>query len=464
MNKKYDVIIVGAGIGGYMTAIKSAQSGFKTLIVEKEYFGGVCLNVGCIPTKALLKSSKTFDMFKHASDMGIDLADPNSIKPNWSMMQKRKNQVISKLVNGVQYLLKKNKVDVIKGEAIPVDKNTIKVKNEVYSTNNLIIATGSLPRHLPLPGFETHRKSGFLLDSTTALSLKSIPKHLIIIGGGVIGIEFAFMFSELGSQVTIVEGLPFILNPLDLDVRKEIAKVLQHKKIKVFTKASVKEIKNNQIIFLDENNKSQTIKGDFCLESVGRVPYVSGFDRVGIKLNKQHQIITDEYFKTNIDNVFAIGDVNGKSMLAHSASAQGLMVIYNLKNPNKKYTINSNRIPNCIYSHPSVGSVGITEQDAIEKKLEYTKFVFPMTAIGKAIADGDTKGFVKILITKKYKEIIGAHIVCETATDMISEITAVMECEGTIDEVALTIHPHPTLSEAVGETAHALKDNKPISM
>ncbi|WP_425380352.1 dihydrolipoyl dehydrogenase [Spiroplasma endosymbiont of Stenodema calcarata] len=455
MENKYDVIVVGAGPGGYVAAIKAAQEGFKTLIIEKEYFGGVCLNVGCIPTKALLKSSKVYDLIGHADNYGIDITKMTEVAPNWLKMQERKAKVVTQLTKGVEFLLKKNKVDLVKGEAKAIDKNTIEVAGKRYTCTNLIIATGSVSRNLPLPGFEEAAKAGYVISSTEALSLPQIPKKLAIIGGGVIGIEFACLYRRLGTEVTILQGLDTILELLDKDIREELTKLLIKNNVKIETNVKIKEIKDKTVIYDNSAGKEVKLTTDYCLVSVGRAPIITGFENIGLKIGERKNIEVDDQCRTNLPGVYAIGDVVGKAMLAHVASTQGLLVINNLKGKNDK--MNYNRIPWCIYSFPEVATVGITEEQAIKDKIAYKAFKFPLAANGKAIADGETDGFVKILCEPKYGEILGAHIVAATATDMISEITVCMETEGTIHEFGKAIHPHPTLSEVLMEVAHGLE-------
>ncbi|WP_338965443.1 MULTISPECIES: dihydrolipoyl dehydrogenase [unclassified Spiroplasma] len=455
MENKYDVIVVGAGPGGYVAAIKAAQEGLKTLIIEKEYYGGVCLNVGCIPTKALLKSSKVYDLIGHADTYGIDISKMTEVAPNWVKMQERKAKVVTQLTKGVEFLLKKNKVDLVKGEAKAIDKNTIEVAGKRYTCTNLIIATGSVSRNLPLPGFEQAEKDGYVISSTEALSLPKIPKKLAIIGGGVIGIEFACLYRRLGTEVTILQGLDTILEMLDKDIREELTKLLIKNKVKIETSVKIKEIKGKTVIYDNSEGKEVKLATDYCLVSVGRVPVTTGFENIGLKIGERKNIEVDDQCRTNLPGVYAIGDVVGRAMLAHVASSQGLLVIDNIKGKNEK--MNYNRIPSCIYSFPEVATVGITEEQAIKDKIAYKAFKFPLSANGKALADGETDGFVKILCEPKYGEILGAHIIAATATDMISEITVCMETEGTIHEFGKAIHPHPTLSEVLMEVAHCLE-------
>ncbi len=466
--KHYDVIIVGAGVGGYVCAIKCSQLGLKTLAIEKNKYGGVCLNIGCIPTKSLLKSADLYEQItRHASNYGIKV-DLKGVKADWKAIQDRKNGIVDKLTTGVKGLLRKNKVDTVEGEAIAIDKNNIKVGEVVYTTDNLIIATGSVPNTLNIPGAKEAAEKNWLIDSTGALALSEIPKELIVIGGGVIGIEFACVYKRLGSKVTILQFLPKILEMLDDDVSKEMTKILLERgNLEIITGANTKEFKDGSVVY-EKDGKLHTIKADYCLQSVGRKVVTSGFDNLGLEKNDKGHININEYCETNIDGVYAIGDVTGKIMLAHVASHEGLVAANRIarKLGNDKaedIIMNFDRVPSCIYTHPEVASVGFTEEQVKSKNIKYQAYKFPFAAIGKALADGNTDGFVKIICEPEHKQVLGAHIICNTATDMISEITTLMECEGTITELSRAIHPHPTLSEAIGEAAEALEFGKPIN-
>nr|VZS00640.1 Dihydrolipoyl dehydrogenase [Mycoplasma feriruminatoris] len=464
----FDVCVIGAGIGGYVTAIKSAQLGLKTLIIEKQYYGGVCLNVGCIPTKTLLKTSHVYhDIMHKAKELGIVLQNTENVVIDWAQALERKNGVVKKLTGGVKYLLDKNKVTQIKGEAVALDKNTISVNNKNYRVNNLVIASGSTPNHLPLPGFDQGRKDGIIIDSTGILSVPKIPETLVVIGGGVIGIEFSCLFASLGTKVTVLQGLPTVLEMLDKDIIDAMTKELKNRyNIEVITNASVKEFKDGAVVY-QIYGKDQMIKGEYVLESVGRKTSITGFENIGLELTPRNGIVVNEYQETNLENVYAIGDVIGKAMLAQTA-VKGAIVAANriAKKANKEHAedivMDYNKVPSCIYTHPEVSMIGKTEQQLKQENIEYKAFKFPFSAIGKALADDDTSGFVKIIVEPKYKTILGAHIIGNRATEMISEITAVIECEGTITEIANTIHPHPTMSEAIGEAAEALETGKAI--
>ncbi len=452
---KYDLIIIGAGPGGYLAAMRAKQRGFKkVMIVEQQWWGGVCLNVGCIPTKALLKCSKVYNFITHASSYGIEV--PKKVASiDWTKMQSRKAVVVGKLSGAVKFLMKKYKVDVVEGKAAAKDQHTIIVKDKEYEFEKLLLATGSEPRHLPLDGFAEARKAGFLLDSTSMLALKNLPKSMITIGGGVIGLEFSFMMAELGVEVTILQGLDTILEILDQDISKEMTKIaLENKKIKIITNALVKGAKDKSILY-QKDGKDCSIKADICLEAVGRVPTSEGFDNIGITRGKINSIVVNEKMQTNLSHIYAIGDVIGISMLAHTAYKEAKVAIDNMVGI--ETTIDYEQIPNCIYTSPEVASVGLTEAQAKTKEIDYKTAILPLGVSGKAIADGATDGFMKLIIEKKYGAIIGAHIICPTATDMISDVTTLMATEGTITEFANVVRPHPTYNELLTDVGEGLE-------
>ncbi len=455
--KEYDLIVIGSGPGGYIAAAEAGKAGIKTAIVEKGAYGGVCLNIGCIPTKTLLKSSQVYDYINHADKYGIEVRDlVHNITPQWSAMQKRKQKVVAKLNKAVEFLMRSNNVDMIKGTAAAKDANTIVVEGEEIKFKYLILATGSKPRHLPLPGFEEAQNNGFLINSTGALGLEMIPRKLAVIGGGVIGMEFACLFNELGSEVTILQGLPTILEMLDSDVARTMTKIFTQKGIKIFPNSKIIKIANKAIYFENKEGALEHIEADFCLESVGRQPYIEGFDSLNLQKGKIGNIETNEYMQTNIAHIYAIGDVNGRSMLAHTASKEALIAVGHIQGGSSK--MRYDQIPNAMYTHPEVACVGMTEAQIKEHDVPYTKSLLPLSSIGKALADGATEGFIKILAGKKYNNILGVHMVAPTATDMIGEITAALASEATVAEIANAVHPHPTYSEAIYEAARKMKE------
>lgn len=448
--KSYDVIVIGSGPGGYVAAEHAAKHGLKTLCIEEENFGGVCLNKGCIPTKTLLKSSKINQEIVHAVEFGVDGIDLSKISLNWEKIQNRKNDVVKRLVMGVQGLLKTAKADTIKGHATVVDKTTVEVNGEKIGFKNLILATGSNARKFNLPGFEAGYASGRVVTSDEALSLKAIPKKFTVIGGGVIGVEFAILFAELGSEVTILQGVDRILEVLDNDISVEITKLLVSKGIKIETNVAIKEFKDNKVVY-EKDGQLLSNESDICLTSVGRVPNTDIVKHLGINMAKNGSIITDDQMKTSIPNIYAIGDCTSKIMLAHSAYKNAIVAVDTILN--KKAKMDLNKVPSCIYTHPEVASIGKTEEQLIAEKANYCKVKYPMMYIGKALADGESFGFFKLLADKNTGEILGCHIVSENASDLIAEIALAMETEATVNTLVETIHPHPTISEVVWEAA-----------
>ena len=444
----YDLIIIGAGPGGYVAAIKAGQLGAKVLLIEKEAVGGVCLNHGCIPTKALLKNAKLYRDFMHASDFGITVT--GEVTFDFKKMVGRKDKVVKELTNGVNYLLKKNKVEVIRGEAFLEAANIVRVNNELYETKKVILATGSSPILPPIDGVEASYKTGALVTSRELLNITKIPQDFVIVGGGVIGVEFATIFALLGSKVTIIEKLPTILPSIDVSIRDAYLKELTALGIKVITDAEVIKVTDKEVTYIvtDDTKKVST---NLTLMAVGTRPNSRAFKNLEIKLNGA-SVVTNEYLETTVPGVYAIGDLNGKMMLAHTASHEAFVAVNHalgLKTAPMDYS----KIPQAIYGLPEIAAVGLTEQDAIESGVKFKTSIFPFSASGKALADNDKRGFIKLIVTEEYGEIIGAHIIWRQATEMISELVLALNLEATTDELASMIHPHPTLAETVGEAA-----------
>ncbi len=440
----YDVIVIGGGPGGYVAAIKAAQLGGKVLLAEKENLGGVCLNKGCIPTKTLLKASGLYKSLKKAGQFGITIENASF---DFGKMMKRKQEVVNTLVSGIKGLIKANGIELVNGEARIQDSSKVSINGMVYEARNIIVATGSRPVMPDIKGIKT----GKVMDSDALLTMEDIPASMVIIGGGVIGVEFAVLLSELGCQVTILEMMDEILFMADGDVIKEARRILQSNGVNIITAAKVIEIAGDKVTYEKDGGKQQA-EGQRVLMSVGRTPNTDRdeLDRLGIKHDKG-KIITDEKMQTNVSGIYAIGDVNGKFMLAHVASEEGIVAAENIFGHPARMDYNS--IPQCIYSHPEIAWVGMSEKEAMAKGHEINIGKFPLAANGKSLAEGDTSGFIKIIADKKYNEILGVHIVCAHATDMISEGTLAISLEATAKEVASVVHPHPTVSEAVMEAA-----------
>ncbi len=456
--KTYDLIVIGGGPGGYVAAIKAAQLGAKVALIEKEAVGGICLNHGCIPTKTLLKNSKVYKTVKQALEYGIVI--DGEVRVDWKAMLKRKDSVVKRLTGGVSALLKKNGVDVFKGEAKVIDPKKVSVNDETLETKHLIIATGASPIVPPIPGLKEGLEKGIVKTSRELLVVDDIPKHLVIIGGGVIGCEFATIFSPLGTKVTIIEKLDGILPNMDQDIRDAYTKILKKDGIEIFANAEVKAVKDQEVTYAHEG-KDHTVKADVILLSVGMRANLGGLEALDLKTSKQG-IETNDKLETNIPGVYAIGDVNGKYMLAHVASAEGLVAVENLFG-HKQATLKYSRVPNAVYGSPEIATIGLTEAEAKAQGKTFKVSTFPLAANGRALSENEKDGFVKLIVDETYKEIIGAHILAYNASEMIAEVGVVLELEGTAYEIASTIHAHPTLSEIMMEAAHGAID-KPIHM
>ncbi len=452
----FDIVIVGGGPGGYVAAIKAGQLGYKVAVIERENVGGVCLNWGCIPTKTLLKSAKVFEQFKHAKDYGIDVK-PDAFSANFPDMIKRKDSVVRRLTGGVAALLKKNGATLIKGFGEVLDSNHVKVGDETLEAKFIILATGASVIMPPIPGLQEGFESGFVLTSKEILDLKSLPSSLVIVGGGVIGLEFATIFSSLGTKVTVIEKLPVILSSIDDELRGLFHKKMLKDGIQIMTSATVTNL-NKQSVTYEVAGQSFEVKTDKVLMAVGMKPNTKSFASLNLAMEKSGVQVNDR-MQTSVANVYAIGDVTGKYMLAHVASHAGLVAIDHIHGLDTKMDYKS--IPSGIYTFPEIAMVGLTEQDAKAQGINYKVSTFPLAANGKAMGENEKDGLVKIIVSQPYHEIIGVHILAPAATEMITEATLAMNLEATAEELVHTIHPHPTLSEMIMEAAHGIID-KPI--
>ena len=465
---QYNVTVIGSGPGGYVAAIRCAQLGFKTAIVEKyDTLGGTCLNVGCIPSKAMLDSTEHFHNAAHTfKEHGIDISEP---KVNFTQMVARKADVVKQNVDGIAFLMKKNKIDVLKGMGSFVDKNTIKVtakdgKETTVTTDNVIIATGSKPSNLPFAPIDKKR----IISSTEALELKEVPKHLIIVGGGVIGMELGSVYARIGSKVSVVEYLDSLIPTMDGTMGKELLKSTKKLGMDFYLghKVTALENKGKEVVLKAEPKNGGAVielKGDYCLVSVGRRPYTDGLglDKAGIETVKG-QIPVDDHLKTKVDNIYAIGDVIRGAMLAHKAEEEGVYVAERLAG--QKPHVNYLLIPGVVYTWPEVASVGYTEEQLKEQSRAYKIGSFPYKALGRARASMDVDGLVKILADKVTDEILGVHIIGARAADMIAAGVVAMEYRASAEDVARMSHAHPTYMEAVKEACLAATANRPIHM
>lgn len=462
----YDVVIIGSGPGGYVGAIRCAQLGLKTAIIEKyDTLGGTCLNVGCIPSKALLDSSEHFhtathDFTKHGIDVG-------SLKVNMKQMIARKNEVVSQTCDGVKYLMDKNKIDVLHGLGSFVDKNTIQItdskgKTTKISTKNTIIATGSKPNFFP--GMEPDKDR--IITSTEMLNLDKVAKNLIVIGGGVIGLELGSVHARLGANVNVVEFADTILPTMDSAVSKELTKVLKKEGFKFNLGHRVQNVKNTGkgVVVTALNAKGEEVKfeGDYCLVAVGRKPFTDGLglDKAGVKMGERGMIDVDDHLKTNVEGIYAIGDVVRGAMLAHKAEEEGVFVAELLAG--QKPHLNYNLIPGVVYTWPEAASVGKTEEELKAAGVNYKVGSFPLKALGRARASMDLMGMVKILADAETDEVLGVHMVSARAADMIMEAVTAMEFRASAEDMARICHPHPTYTEATKEAALAATGNRAL--
>lgn len=464
---KYDIIVIGSGPGGYISAIRASQLGKKVAIIEKySTLGGTCLNVGCIPSKALLDSSHHFyDAVHHFEEHGISVEKPSF---DFSKMIDRKAKVVETTTGGIKYLMDKNNIDVYEGLGSFEDATHVKVSkndgsSEVIEGTNIIIATGSKPSTLPFITVDKDR----IITSTEALKLKEVPKHLLVIGGGVIGLELGSVYKRLGADVTVIEYAPKITPTMDADVSKELQKVLKKQGMKFNVSTGVTSVERNgdEIIVKANNKKGEevTFTGDYCLVAVGRKAYTEGLglEKAGVKVNERGQVEVNDHLQTNISNIYAIGDVVKGAMLAHKAEEEGVVVAEYLAG--EKPHIDYNLIPGIVYTWPEVAAVGKTEQELKDAKIEYKSGKFSMRALGRSRASGDLDGFVKVLADKKTDEVLGVHMVGARVADLIMETAVAMEYRASAEDLARICHGHPTYSEAVKEAAKAAWDGKPLN-
>lgn len=461
MANQYQIAILGGGPGGYVAAIRAAQLGFKTVVIDKDNLGGICLNWGCIPTKSLLKNAEIFDNIKnHGEDFGIKYKD---LSFDFSRIIKRSRDISDRISKNVEMLIKKNKIDRIRGFGKLTSKNQIDIfendeKINSITADNIIIATGASPKNFP--SIPIDKK--MIITSTEAMNLPEQPKELIIIGAGAIGIEFAYFYSVLGTKVTVIEMLDNILPVEDKEVSQTLEKSFKKRGIEIFTKAAVEkaEVKGKKVkVTVKINNETKELTADKVLSAIGVSGNIEGFglEELGIEIYKNHIKVNKSTYETNVKGIFAIGDVIGAPWLAHVASAEGIHCVEKIRGLNPPDIIYEN-IPGCTYCQPQVASVGLTEEKAKEAGYDIKVGKFPFMASGKAFAVGEREGFVKFIIDKKYGEILGAHIIGAEATELIAEVGLAKSLEATVKSILKTVHAHPTLSESIMEAAGVVLD------
>ena len=442
--KEFDLIVIGAGPGGYVSAIRASQLGKKTAIIERKKVGGTCLNVGCIPSKALLKHSELVEEIQKANRWGLH-TDKLSI--DFPKLMKRKDQVVSTLVGGVEHLLKKNNIAFFQGEASVREDLVVTVGAEKIKGKDLLLATGSKPFIPPIKGLDQVN----YLTTDTFFDLQELPKTMVIIGGGVISVELAFAMAPLGTNVTIIEVAPDLLLTEDPDARKIIKKQLQKKHIQTITQAEIQEVKKGKIILADKE-----IPYDTLLVATGRKPNLEVAKDLNLKMDAANKFVAvNDFYETSKKHVYAVGDLIGGYQLAHAASTEGLIAVHAM-NGDRSRTLDQTEIPRCVYTHPEIASFGLNEEQAMKAGYDVKVTISSLAANAKAIAEGETEGFIKIISDHQYQEIIGAVIVGAKATELIGEILATKHSEGTMNELASLVHAHPAISEAIGENANAL--------
>lgn len=456
---KYDLIVIGSGPGGYVAAIRAAQLKMKVAVIEKAEPGGVCLNWGCIPTKALLKSAKVYDFLKHADEYGVSIDGDTSA--NLEKMVERSRSVADAMSKGVQYLFKKNKIEIIKGFGKLKKKGLVEVDTDdgtqELSSDHIIIATGARAKELPDVKIDGKKIIGY----REAMTLKNKPESMIVVGSGAIGSEFAHFYNSIGTKVTLVEFLPAVVPNEDGEVSKQLERSFKKAGIKVLTNTSVEAVDTGGdkcVASLKTKKGTEEIEADIVLSAVGVTANIEGIgiEEAGVKTEKG-KIVVDEYYKTNIEGVYAIGDVIEGPALAHVASAEGIICVEKVAGLEVE-ALDYNNLPACTYTSPEVASCGYTEDEAREKGYDIKVGKFPFTASGKASAEGAREGFVKLIFDEKYGELLGAHMIGAGVTEMISEIVVARKLETTAHEIIKSVHPHPTMSEAIMEAAAAAYD------
>jgi dihydrolipoamide dehydrogenase len=456
MAKEFDVCVIGTGPGGYVAAIRASQLGFKTAVVEKRFLGGVCLNIGCIPTKALLRSAEIFESISHAADYGVDVKE---FSANFEGMVKRSRKVADKMSKGVQFLMKANKIEVLNGKGVFKSNKELAVQDEkgketeTVKAKHFIIATGARPRQLP--NLEIDGK--MIIDSEQAMQLEKQPKKMVIIGAGAIGVEFAYFYNAIGTEVTLVELQKTLVPVEDEDIGKELAKIYKKKGMNILTESSVEKVEKKGKgvkVTIKTKKGSEEVEADLVLSAVGVTGNIEDIDleKAGVETEKGAIKVDKSTYKTTADGIYAIGDVIGAPWLAHKASHEGVVLAEMLAGK-KPHPVNYNNIPGCTYCEPQIASVGYTEKQAKEEGYDIKVGKFPFSASGKAAGLGHEEGFVKVIFDEKYGEWLGCHIIGSHVTELIAEAVVARDLETTGHEIISAVHPHPTMSEAIMEAA-----------
>lgn len=456
-DKDYKIAIIGSGPGGYVAALRAGQLGIDTVLIEKELLGGTCLNWGCIPTKAFVRSAEVFSDIQNAKDFGIKV---EKAEVDFPAVVKRKDKIVTRLVRGIDHLLEREGVDQIKGKASFIDSKTLKIEKDSETikikAENIIIATGSEASKLPIPGADLDG----ILDSRSALDLDHLPESMVIVGGGIIGMEFAFIFRNFGVEVTVVEYLDQLVSGVDSEIASELNRSARRRRISIKTSAEVKEIKKNDSayeVIYQQKDKEKSVKAEKVLMAVGRRPYIDDLklENAAVKYSDTRKAIqVNEKMETNIKDIYAVGDVTDKILLAHVASKQAIVAVENINGLNKEMSYDA--VPGAIFTSPEIGTVGLTEAEAKAEGIEYQISTFPFAASGKVMAMGEREGKVKLIVEKESEKIIGAALIGIEASDLIAELTLAVNLSLTAKDLRKTIYAHPTTAEVIHEAALGL--------
>lgn len=446
----YDVLVLGAGPGGYVAAVKAAKRGAKVAVVDRGLPGGVCLHTGCIPTKTLLSTAQLYRLVQEAGKYGIDGVDPKALRPNWPAMLKRKDKVVGRLTKGIESLFKMHKIDFFQGEAVVESPRQVRVNDQTLEAKSLILATGSHETLPDVPGVKEEAEAGRLLDSAAALALKDLPASMIVVGGHVVAVEFAVLFNAMGVDVTLLNPAKQLLQGIDRELVDLMEKQMKKDRIRVLSGVELTKFSKEGISVNGEKGE-EAFTADTVLMATGKAANTKGIEALGLALDARGFVETDDQMRTNVKDVYAIGDMNGKYPLAHVASHEGMVAATNATGGDD--TMSYRTVPHGMYTIPEIASVGLTEEEAREQYPDLVVSRYPLSANGKALAEGQSTGFGKVLSEPKYGEVVGVHIAAPNATDMIVEGVVAMQLEATLEDLARAVHAHPTPSEILMEAA-----------